>query len=211
MTADRIPSLAAVVLAGGRALRMGGGDKSLRLLGGRPLLERVVARLAPQVGRIAISANGNPARFDPYGLPVLADTIAAHPGPLAGILAGMQWAAGLGASHILSMPTDTPLFPLDLAARLAAASVADVPVLAASDRRLHPAIGMWPVDLAARLADFLLAGQTFKVSAFADACGATSVEFAMIELAGRSIDPFFNVNSLQDLAFAESLLTEFEQ
>jgi molybdopterin-guanine dinucleotide biosynthesis protein A len=190
---------------------MGGGDKSLRRLCGRPLLQHVTARLAPQVGRIAISANGDPARFDAFALPVLADTIAGHPGPLAGILAGMQWAARLGATHILSMPTDTPFFPHDLAARLGAASACGAPALAASGGRRHPAIGMWPVELAARLSEFLLAGETFKVSAFADSNGATAVEFAMIGLAGRSIDPFFNVNSAQDLALAEALFAELER
>ena len=187
---------------------MGGGDKELcdRSAADRRRVN-VTARLAPQVGRTLSAPTAIPHASGAFGLPVLADTIA-YPGPLAGRLAGMQWPANLGESHILSMPTDTPFFPHDLAARLGAASNSATPARAASDGRRHPAIGMWPVDLAARLADFLLAGETFRVSAFADGSGATSVEFAMIELAGRRIDPFFNVNSVDDLALAETLLAE---
>ena len=158
---------AAVVLAGGKSSRMGGDDKSLKLLGGRPLIAHVLDRLAPQASAVAISANGDPARFDRFGLPVLADTVPGYLGPLAGLLAAMQWAQTLGATHILSMPTDTPFFPENLAASLANASAA-APALAASVGRRHPAVGLWPVDLAGRLEDFLLSATTYRVSAFAD-------------------------------------------
>ena len=111
--AARLP--AAVVLAGGRSTRMGGGDKSLELLGSRPLLAHVLDRLGPQASAVAISANGDAGRFSQFDRPVLADTVPGYLGPLAGLLAGMQWAQGLGATHILSMPTDTPFFPKDWA------------------------------------------------------------------------------------------------
>jgi molybdopterin-guanine dinucleotide biosynthesis protein A len=202
---------AAVVLAGGRSSRMGGGDKSLRPLRGRPLIAHVLDRLARQASAVAISANGDPGRFAEFGLPVLADTVPGYLGPLAGLLAGMQWAQGLGATHILSMPTDTPFFPENLGASLAEAARADAPVLAASGGRRHPTVGLWPVALAGRLGDFLRSGATYKVSVFADDCDAVAVDFPMIVLAGRSLDPFFNVNTPADLAFAETLLEELRQ
>jgi molybdenum cofactor guanylyltransferase len=199
---------AAIVLAGGRSARMGGRDKSLERLGGRPLIAHVIDRLTHQASAVAISANGDPARFAEFALPVLADTVPGYLGPLAGLLAGMQWAQGLGATHILSMPTDTPFFPENLGASLAEASRADAPVLAASGGRRHPAVGLWPVALAGRLSDFLRAATTYKVAIFADDCGAVAVDFPMIALADGSLDPFFNVNSPADLASAEALLRE---
>ncbi|MGB0439227.1 MAG: molybdenum cofactor guanylyltransferase, partial [Paracoccaceae bacterium] len=107
-----------VVLAGGLARRMGGGDKALRTIAGRPLMSRVIERLSPQVDRIALNANGDPARFATLGLPVIADSITDYPGPLAGVLAGMDWAAGAGATHIVTVAADTPFFPTDLCKRL---------------------------------------------------------------------------------------------
>lgn len=202
---------AAIVLAGGRSSRMGGRDKSLQLLGGRPLMAHVLDGLAHQASAVAISANGDPARFAEFALPVLPDTVAGYLGPLAGLLAGMQWAQGLGATYILSMPTDTPFFPANLCAALAAAASATTPALAASNGRRHPAVGLWPVALAGRLADFLHAGATYKVSAFADSCGAVAVDFPMLARAGSGLDPFFNVNSPADLAFAETMLEELRQ
>jgi molybdopterin-guanine dinucleotide biosynthesis protein A len=202
---------AAIVLAGGRSSRMGGRDKSLERLGGRALIAHVLDRLTRQASAAAISANGDPARFAEFGLPVLPDTVQGYLGPLAGLLAGMQWAQSLGATHILSMPTDTPFFPENLGASLAEASRAGAPVLAASGGRRHPAVGLWPVALAGRLGDFLRSGATYKVSVFADDCGAVAVDFPMIALANGSVDPFFNVNSPADLAFAETLLPELRQ
>src|SRR5919197_2508826 len=131
---------AAVVLAGGLSRRMGGNDKSLAMLGKRPLLAHVIGRLAAQTADIAISANGDPARFAEFGRPVLADTIEGHLGPLAGLLAGMTWAKGIGSAQIVSVPTDCPFLPADLISRLARASALNpnVPVLAASAGRRHP-------------------------------------------------------------------------
>jgi molybdenum cofactor guanylyltransferase len=215
MTAAAAELPVAIVLAGGRSSRMGGGDKSLQLLGGRPLMAHVLDGLARQASAVAISANGDPTRFAGFGLPVLPDTVPGYLGPLAGLLAGMQWAQGLGATHMLSMPTDTPFFPTNLGASLAKAASPDAPALAASGGRRHPAVGLWPVALAGRLGDFLLAGTTYRVSAFADSCDAVAVDFPMvapmIALAGGSLDPFFNVNSPAELALAETMLAELHR
>jgi molybdopterin-guanine dinucleotide biosynthesis protein A len=202
---------AAIVLAGGRSSRMGGVDKSLVQLGGQPLIAHVLGRLKRQASAVAISANGDPARFGEFVLPVLPDTVPGYLGPLAGLLAGMRWAQGVGATHILSMPTDTPFFPENLGALLAEASHADAPVLAASSGRRHPAVGLWPVALAGRLSNFLRSGTTYKVAVFADECGAAAVDFPMIAVPGRSVDPFFNVNSPADLALGETLLGELQR
>ena len=114
--------VAGVILAGGRATRMGGGDKGLRMLGGQSLMDRVIARLAPQCGAMALNANGDPARFGDLGLPVLSDSLPDHPGPLAGVLAGLDWAAQMGVPAIVTAAADTPFFPNDLVARLQAAA-----------------------------------------------------------------------------------------
>jgi molybdopterin-guanine dinucleotide biosynthesis protein A len=201
---------AALVLAGGLSRRMGGREKSLLILRNRPLIAHVLGRLAAQTGSIAISANGDPARFREFGRPVLADTIEGHLGPLAGVLAGMVWAKDAGASAIVSAPTDSPFIPGDLLQRLAKAGEQhpDKPVLAASDGRLHPVVGLWPVALAGRLLDFLAAGTSYKVSDFADACAGVAIGFPAIALRGRTVDPFFNINSPEDLAEAEAVLDE---
>jgi molybdenum cofactor guanylyltransferase len=133
-------SVLAVVLAGGLARRMGGGDKPLRMLGGRPLLDHVLARVGPQVAGVILNANGDPGRFAAYGLPVVADPLPEHPGPLAGVLAGLDWAAGRpGVTDVLSVPGDCPFLPDDLLARLEAARrAAGLPMAcAASSRRLR--------------------------------------------------------------------------
>jgi len=199
---------AALVLAGGLSRRMGGGDKSLILLARRPLLAHVLGRLAAQTTDIAISANGDPARFADFGRPVLADTIEGHLGPLAGLLAGMVWAKELGSTAVVSVPTDSPFIPTNLVARLAKAATTrpDIPLLAASAGKRHPTVGLWPVRLAGRLLEFLASGTTYKVTAFADSNGATTLDFPPAAIAGAAVDPFFNVNTPDDLAEAEALL-----
>jgi molybdopterin-guanine dinucleotide biosynthesis protein A len=201
---------AAVVLAGGLSRRMGGNEKSLVMLGKRPLIAHVLGRLAAQTADIAISANDDPVRFADFGRPVLADTIEGHLGPLAGLLAGMTWAKGIGSRQIVSAPTDCPFLPSDLISRLARASAhgSDAPVLAASGGRRHPVVGLWPVALAGRLLDFLASGAKPRVADFADACGATTADFPLITLPGRTVDPFFNVNTPEDLADAEALVQD---
>jgi molybdenum cofactor guanylyltransferase len=191
-----------VILAGGQATRMGGGDKALLDLGGAPMLAQVIRRLAPQVAGLALNANGDPARFAGFGLPVLADTLPGFAGPLAGVLAGLDWAAREGASHIVTAAADTPFLPADLVAVLAAAATqGGTPIaLAATASGLHPTFGLWPVALRADLRRALDAG-TRKVGAWALEQGAARARFD-----DTPHDPFFNVNTPEDLALARARL-----
>lgn len=196
-----------VILAGGLARRMGGGDKGLLTLQGRPLLTHVIERLAPQVADLALNANGDPDRFAEFGLPVLPDTIEGFPGPLAGVLAGLDWAADQGADSIVTAAADTPFFPCDLAPRLLLAGEGmDHPlVLAATPdetgrMRRHPTFGLWPValrdDLRAALGDGLR-----KVVLWTDRHAGREAAFET-----GPLDPFFNVNTPEDLARARLVL-----
>ncbi|SEN34261.1 molybdenum cofactor guanylyltransferase [Roseovarius tolerans] len=199
-----------VILAGGQATRMGGGDKGLLALGDGVILDHVLARLTPQVGAVALNANGAPARFAGFGLPVLPDPIADYPGPLAGVLAGLDWAAGEGAEAIVTVAADTPFFPRDLVATLrsAAEGMAHPLVLAATPRGeeetksmsrggqvRHPTFGLWPValrdDLRAALEDGLR-----KVVLWTDKHDGREALF-------DEADAFFNVNTPEDLAEAQ--------
>ena len=196
---------AGIVLAGGQSRRMGGGDKGLLTLGGETLLACVIARLEPQVAEIALNANGDAARFAEFGLPVVADSMAEYPGPLAGVLAGMDWAAERGHSHIVTAAADTPFFPCDLVPRLLlAAENAPIALAATPDpeRGLarHPTFGLWPVDLRDDLRAALADGVR-KVVAWTDKHGT-----AMAEFPATPFDPFFNVNTPDDMARAEGLL-----
>ena len=192
--------LPAVILAGGRSSRMGGGDKGLRPLGGRVMLDHVIARLAPQCGPLALNANGDPGRFAALNLPVLPDPVPDQPGPLAGVLAAMEWAAGQGAEAVLTAAGDTPFLPHDLTARLTAAGA---PALAASRDggrvRVHPVFGLWPVGLRGALRTALDEGQR-RVQVWAEAQGARIVVW---DVGDDGFDSFFNVNSPEDLALAE--------
>ena len=193
-----------VILAGGRATRMGGGDKGLRVVSGKRLIDHVIARLAPQVGAMAISANGDPARLKEFGLPVLADSLPGQPGPLAGVLAGLDWAAGQGAQAIVTAAADTPFFPDNLVARLQAGAAPSGLCLAASpDRegrmRRHPTFGLWPVALREDLRR-ALAGGLRKVVSWAEIHAAGLAAFE-----SRPFDPFFNINRPEDIALAEQL------
>lgn len=191
-----------VILAGGLASRMGGGDKGLLPLGDSTILGHVVDRLSPQVSELALNANGDPARFAALGLPVLPDSVQGHAGPLAGVLAGLDWAAGKGASHLVTAAADTPFFPGDLVPRLiAAAEDQGKPIaLARTANGRHPTFGLWPVSLRDNLRAALDEGLR-KVVLWTDRHGTASADFPT----GR-FDPFFNVNTPQDLAEAESLL-----
>ncbi len=194
-----------VILAGGLATRMGGGDKGLREVGGKRLIDHVIARLSPQCAALAINANGDPARFDTYGLPVLPDSLPDHPGPLAGVLAGLDWAAERGAEAIVTAAADTPFFPADLVARLCAAAGPEGLALAGSRDETgklwrHPTFGLWPVALREDLRAALEGGLR-KIVLWTDAHQAGLAEFP-----SRPFDPFFNVNTPEDIAEAERLL-----
>ncbi len=189
--------IAGIVLAGGQSRRMGGGDKGLLDLGGRPVIAHVIERLG--CAR-AISANGDPARFARFGLPVLPDSVPDWPGPLAGVLAGMDWAAGQGIARIVTAAADTPFFPRDLGTRLAAAKA---PVVMATDGGDHPAFAMWDVALRDDLRAALHSG-TRRMRDWMDARGALRVE-----IPGE--DPFFNINTPADLDAARRRLAEGPQ
>ncbi|WP_257789404.1 molybdenum cofactor guanylyltransferase MobA [Ketogulonicigenium robustum] len=178
-------------MAGGQARRMGGGDKGrLPLAAGYSLMQSVIDRLGPQCDALVLSANGPPARFADMGLPVLGDDIGA--GPLAGVLAGLDYAAVHGFSQVLSVAADTPFFPRDLAQRLGAA-----PAIATSGGAAHPVFGLWPVGVAQDLRAALGAGR-LRMIGFADQVGARRVDFAV-----DPFDPFFNINTPADLAVAQ--------
>ncbi len=189
---------------------MGGGDKCLRLLAGRTLLAHILQRLKPQVREFAINANGDPARFGKFGMPVLADEVGGQPGPLAGILAGLDWAAVQrpGTEYILSVSTDCPFLPTDLVPRLAEAMQSGAQIaIAASNGRAHPVIGLWRVALRRDLRRALGLENLRKVEAFCDRHRTQRVNFpGVMNLPGGAVDPFFNANTPEDLAVAESLL-----
>ncbi|MBN2759838.1 MAG: molybdenum cofactor guanylyltransferase MobA [Rhodobacteraceae bacterium] len=194
-----------IILAGGRATRMGGGDKGLRVLGERRIIDHVIERLIPQCGGLAINANGDPARFAEFGLPVLPDSLADHPGPLAGVLAGLDWAALHGADAIVTAAADTPFFPADLVARLQDAAGPKGLCLAASlDEdgilRRHPTFGLWPVALRADLRAALESGLR-KIVLWTDQHSAGTATFA-----SDAGDPFFNINTPEDIDTAVQLM-----
>lgn len=188
-----------VILAGGKATRMGGGDKGLLPLGSGTILDQVIARLAPQVDGLALNANGDPARFASLNLPVIGDSITGFAGPLAGVLAGLDWAAKAGADTIVTVAADTPFFPCDLVPRLqlAAEGMAHPLALATTPDGRHPTFGLWPVALREDLR-MALSGGLRKVVQWTDAHGGQS---ALFEGAG---DPFFNVNTPEELAIAQA-------
>ena len=196
--------IAGVLLAGGQSRRMGGGDKSLRLLGGKPILARVIERARPQVAALALNANGDPARFAAFGLPVIADSVPDFAGPLAGVLVGLDWAASLpGITHLASFATDAPFLPRDLVPRLVAGLGGGRCRLAcaASSGQAHPVFGLWPLDLRDELRGALVEEEIRKVDRFTARYTLAQVDFPVGE-----VDPFFNTNRPEDLAAAEQLL-----
>jgi len=196
--------VAGVLLAGGRARRMGGGDKCLRLLGGRPLLAHVIERAAPQVAALVINANGDGGRFARFRLPVVGDGVAGFAGPLAGVLAGLDWAAAHapGCMRVASFATDAPFFPPDLVARLGEALDAGaVLACAASSGRAHPVFGLWPVRLREELRDALVREGIRKVDDW-----TARYRLAEVDFQAGPHDPFFNANAPEDLARAEDIL-----
>ena len=194
-----------VLLAGGLARRMGGGDKCLRLLAGRPILTHVIERLRPQVSGLVINANGDPARFADFALPVVADVIEGYAGPLAGVLSGMTWAREHvpDCSHIVTVPTDAPFLPHDLVARFRTALKDEGTALAcaASGGRAHPVFGLWPVGLRDDLRQAMEQEAIRKVDIWTARHGLSVVEWS-----NALRDPFFNANRPEDLAQAEEML-----
>ena len=193
---------AGVILAGGLSRRMGGNEKSLLMLAGKPPVRWVQEALAPQVSHLALNANGDPQRFDFLDLPVIADTVDGFVGPLAGILAGMRWASAIGdVSHVVSAAADTPFLPEDLVTRLQdSINTPDEIAMANSVGRIHPVFGLWPIRLADALERFLVDEDKRKILEFANRYTLHSVNFDK-----PNSDPFFNINTPDDLAEAEQM------
>ncbi len=193
-----------VLLAGGLSRRMGGGDKPLLTIGGRPILERAIARLAPQCNGLILNANGDPARFASFGLPVVADTVEGFAGPLAGILAALEWAAAHrpNVQWVLSASADTPFLPRDLAERLQQAALASDARIAVAESggREHWVIGVWSVALRHELHRALVADGVRKVGSW-----LAQYKIAKAAWPAEPLDPFFNINTIEDRVLAEKL------
>ncbi|MGI9433628.1 MAG: molybdenum cofactor guanylyltransferase MobA [Geminicoccaceae bacterium] len=196
-----------VLLAGGQARRMGGGDKCLRELGGRPILAHVIERIRPQVQATVLNANGDPGRFSAFALPVIADVIEGFAGPLAGVLTGMEWARSYypDCPWIVTVATDTPFLPEDLVVRMIEAAQTEEAVLATavSNGRTHPVFGLWPVDQADALRRAMVDEEIRKVDRF-----TSRFRLAEVIFAAEPFDPFFNTNRPDDLQEAEHLLAD---
>jgi molybdopterin-guanine dinucleotide biosynthesis protein A len=202
MTTER-PATLGVVLAGGLGRRMGGGDKPMRVIGERTILDHVVERLGPQCDELLLNANGDPSRFARFGLPVAADTIEGYAGPLAGILAGLEWTARFrpGVEWVVSVAGDCPFLPRDLVARFHTARMsagADLAV-AESGEQAHPVIGLWKVALRNELRLALTDGLR-KIDRW-----TARYRLATVSWPAEPVDPFFNANTVEDLAEAERL------
>jgi molybdopterin-guanine dinucleotide biosynthesis protein A len=204
VTIEAAPGIPGVLLAGGLARRMGGGDKPMRTIGGKTILERVIARLAPQCDGLVLNANGDPARFAAFGLPVIADDVADFPGPLAGILAALDWMAANrpDVKRVLSAAADCPFLPRDLVARLEQARAAENAELAvaASDGQTHPVVGLWSVALRDELRHALVKEDIRKIDRW-----TARYKLATVTWPVTPLDPFFNANTVDDIAEAERL------
>ncbi len=199
------PYMVGVLLAGGQARRMGGGDKCLRTLGGRAILEHVIARAKGQVTALVLNANGDAGRFARFGLPVAADVIGGFAGPLAGVLTGMEWARARhpDCQWIGTFATDAPFFPRDLVARMAECLPDADMVCARSAGRSHPVFGLWPVRLASDLRHAMADEDIRKVDAW-----TARYRLAEVEYPTAPLDPFFNTNTPEDLKRAEHYLAQ---
>ncbi|MBM3607585.1 MAG: molybdenum cofactor guanylyltransferase MobA [Alphaproteobacteria bacterium] len=197
-------AITGVILAGGLARRMGGGDKPLRMIAGKTILDHVITRISPQCQALVLNANGDPARFSQWKLPVIADSVEGFAGPLAGILAGLDWSAqhNSAARFMLSVAADCPFLPRDLVARLEAARAqedADLAV-AASAGQAHPVIGLWKVSLREQLRHALTVEDERKIDRW-----TARYRLATVEWPAEPVDPFFNANRPDDLDEAEQL------
>ena len=198
------PSTLGLVLAGGLARRMGGGDKALIVIGGAAILDRVLGLLRPACAEIVLNANGDPGRFARYGLPVIPDSVPDFAGPLAGILAGLDWAAENrpDLAWVASVPGDCPFLPEDLISRLhETRRNAGLPLASArSGDWRHPVVGLWPVALREDLRHALVKESLHKIEAWTARHGV-----AIAHWSAKPVDPFFNVNTPEDTAEAERL------
>jgi molybdopterin-guanine dinucleotide biosynthesis protein A len=197
-----------LILAGGLARRMGGGDKPRTSIGGTTILSRVLERMTPQCVRLILNANGDPARFADTGLPVIADDVPDFAGPLAGILAGLDWAAANAPdiAYVASVPGDCPFLPRDLVARLnqARTDSGQPLVCARSGEWRHPVVGVWPVVLRADLRHALIKEDLRKIEFWTARHGV-----ALADWPAEPVDPFFNVNTPEDAAAAERLAVQY--
>lgn len=202
--ATSVPPTLGVLLAGGLARRMGGGDKPMRTIGGRTILERVIARLLPQCSGLILNANGDPARFAAFGLQVVADDVPGFPGPLAGILAALDWTAANRPEieWVLSAAGDCPFLPRDLVARLHKVRASENAQLAvaASGGQSHPVIGLWRVGLRDELRHALVVEDLRKIDRW-----TARYPLATVTWPAEPLDPFFNANTVEDIAEAERL------
>jgi molybdenum cofactor guanylyltransferase len=208
MTSDRSShSPIGLILAGGLARRMGGGDKARITIGGKTILDRVLATMAPQCGRLIINANGDPGRFADTGLPVVADSVPDFAGPLAGILAGLDWVAAHApdVTDLASVPGDCPFLPADLVQRLAVTRAeARTPLACArSGDWRHPVVGLWPVALREDLRQALMVEGLHKIEIWTARHGV-----AIADWPAEPVDPFFNVNTPEDVAAAERVAAQ---
>ncbi len=201
---DDHPKTLGVLLAGGLARRMGGGDKPMRTISGRTILERVIERLAPQCDQLILNANGDPSRFTAFGLPVIADSIEGFAGPLAGVLTALDWSATHKpeAEWVLSAATDCPFLPRDLVKRLHQARIAEDAqiAVAASGGHIHHVVALWNVSLRDELRHALVAEDIRKVGYW-----MARYKLATVTWPDKPLDPFFNANTIEDISEAERL------
>jgi len=195
-----------LILAGGLSRRMGGGDKGLSLLGGETILERIAGRMKPQVEVLFLNANGDPDRLADLGLAILPDTLPGFPGPLAGVLAGLDHAAHAGYQQVAVVPCDAPFLPADLVARLGAAAGSSGGAVATSGGRRHPTAALWPVRLHAALKSALVEEDQRRVETI-----LRRYDFVEVEWPVEPLDPFMNVNDRDGLAAARDLLERWPQ
>ncbi|WP_085901440.1 molybdenum cofactor guanylyltransferase MobA [Kiloniella majae] len=202
--------VAGVILAGGLARRMGGGDKGLKSLAGESLLARIIQRIRPQVGPLVLNANGDQKRFNAFSLPVAADVVDDNPGPLAGVLTGMEWVAAYSPNvkWMVSVPCDAPFIPMDLVGRLISeATKQGVPLACAmSQGRTHPVVGLWSVALRNDLRQAIMREEMRKVDRWTERHGICHVPFDDVVIGNETIDPFYNANKPDDLVRVERLL-----
>lgn len=204
MMTNALPTTVGVLLAGGLARRMGGGDKPMRTIAGRTILDRVIDRIRPQCDTLILNANGDPTRFVDFGLPVVPDVVEGFAGPLAGILTALEWTAAnrRDAQWVLSVATDCPFLPRDLVQRLhrvRETEDADLAV-AASGEQVHPVIGLWKVALRDELRHALVIEDTRKIDRW-----TARYKIATATWQTQPLDPFFNANTIDDIAEAEKL------